>query len=536
MAVEYAEHGRQSPDPPGAARWGLLAGVLLLEYLAISLLIDARDVLPGTRGAPWLGGLAQVSVATAAILAMRMGAMRMGAMRMGSVRTRTPVDRPPFAVRGRALAMHGAAFSVFLGLATQFRGPSPPSVVLWLALGTVSTAALAFALVPISVPRRETALRVSLGLAAGLMAYAAAAISMALWDPLSPLTFGVCVRALRVVSTDVLHDPTTRFLALDGFAVTVAPVCSGYEGIGLASVLVIAYLWIDRARLRFPDALVLLPLGVAVVWAGNVVRLIALMMIGAWWDPELALQAFHSKAGWVFFCAATLGVVGWGSTRFTGARETAMDTSSPAARWENPRAAYLLPLVTLQATALVTGSLTNGVDALYGARVLTTAAVVVVYRRTIMAALARTSWTTGALVGLAIGIAWVVTVTESGASRPSFAEPGYTAWVASRIVGSVMLVPLAEELAFRGFLMRWLERRQFDPASTWKVSHGAWLLSALAFGLAHPDRFIAGTLSGLAFGSLVRRTGRLGDAVVAHIVANAVVAFDVLAFGRWVHW
>jgi exosortase/archaeosortase family protein len=93
------------------------------------------------------------------------------------------------------------------------------------------------------------------------------------------------------------------------FRVVIAPVCSGFEGIGLMTVLVGFWLVAFRRELRFPNALLLLPMGIAVAWTANVFRIVALIEIGSRWSKQLALGGFHSKAGWVFFCAAAFGLV-----------------------------------------------------------------------------------------------------------------------------------------------------------------------------------------------------------------------------------
>jgi len=109
------------------------------------------------------------------------------------------------------------------------------------------------------------------------------------------------------------------------------------------------------------------------------------------------------------------------------------------------------------------------------------------------------------------------------------------AWVALRVLGSVLVIPLAEELAFRGWLLRWLSSRDFEavPPRAWTWT--ALILSSLAFGAVHA-RLLAGTLAGLCFALAYRWRGRLGDAAVAHAAANAVVAAAVLAGGRWALW
>jgi hypothetical protein len=80
------------------------------------------------------------------------------------------------------------------------------------------------------------------------------------------------------------------------------------EGIGLISVFVAGYIWFCRRELRFPAALILLPIGVASIWFLNVVRIAALILIGGW-SPRVAIDGFHTVAGWLFYTVAACGIV-----------------------------------------------------------------------------------------------------------------------------------------------------------------------------------------------------------------------------------
>ena len=104
-----------------------------------------------------------------------------------------------------------------------------------------------------------------------------------------------------------------------------------------------------------------------------------------------------------------------------------------------------------------------------------------------------------------------------------------------RLVGSCLIVPVVEELAFRGFLLRWLVSPEFEhvPPRAWTWS--AFLLSSLAFGALH-GHWILGTFAGLVFAVVLVRRGRLGDAILAHALTNAGIVVAVLAFGRWDLW
>ena len=134
--------------------------------------------------------------------------------------------------------------------------------------------------------------------------------------------------------------------------------CSGYEGIGLITVLLGFYLFYFRKSLRFPNALTLLPIGVALVWLANSLRIVALIEVGTRLSPEIAEGGFHSAAGWLLFCVITLGLVAlsrhsaWFSTD-EGLRKGSLRT---------PEGAYLLPLLVLLATGLASALFTADFD------------------------------------------------------------------------------------------------------------------------------------------------------------------------------
>jgi membrane protease YdiL (CAAX protease family) len=63
-------------------------------------------------------------------------------------------------------------------------------------------------------------------------------------------------------------------------------------------------------------------------------------------------------------------------------------------------------------------------------------------------------------------------------------------------------------------------------AMTFMVLPQAWfsfLLSPVRFGLLH-NRWLAGIIAGMLFALALYRCGQLGDAVVAHVTANALIA------------
>jgi CAAX prenyl protease-like protein len=108
-------------------------------------------------------------------------------------------------------------------------------------------------------------------------------------------------------------------------------------------------------------------------------------------------------------------------------------------------------------------------------------------------------------------------------------------WIAGRIAGSVITVPIAEELAFRGYLTRRLIAADFESIPPGSFAWPAFLISSVLFGALH-GRWVAGTLAGLLFAVVYYRRGRIGEAVIAHAVANALIAVWVLARDEWSLW
>ena len=97
----------------------------------------------------------------------------------------------------------------------------------------------------------------------------------------------------------------------------------------------------------------------------------------------------------------------------------------------------------------------------------------------------------------------------------------------------MVTVPLAEELAYRGFLMRRLQARDFDSLAYQRVGWFAVAASSVLFGAVHGALWLPGSVAGFAYGWIVKRQGRLGEAVAAHMTTNLLVAAAALGLGNW---
>ena len=71
--------------------------------------------------------------------------------------------------------------------------------------------------------------------------------------------------------------------------VEIEPACSGIEGAALIFGFSLLWLWLLRREFRFPRALILPPVSVAVLFFLNGVRIAALIMIGNAGAPDIAV-------------------------------------------------------------------------------------------------------------------------------------------------------------------------------------------------------------------------------------------------------
>jgi hypothetical protein len=119
-----------------------------------------------------------------------------------------------------------------------------------------------------------------------------------------------------------------------------------------------------------------------------------------------------------------------------------------------------------------------------------------------------------------------------------FGDQSALAWlfVATRIVGSSLVVPPLEEVFYRSFLYRYIAKPDFQSVPLGQFSWMPFLVTAVVFGLVHPQQWLAGILCGAAYQGLVIWRKRLGDAMTAHTITNFLLGVWVVWKGAWQFW
>jgi exosortase E/protease (VPEID-CTERM system) len=373
---------------------------------------------------------------------------------------------------------------------------------------------------------------------AALLGTAAMQSAQMLWGPTAALTFDLVRRLLAPIVPTLAADPNTLVLSTGRFAVQIADVCSGLEGVGLMLAFCGAWLLYFRRDYIFPRALLLIPAGVAAIYALNVVRIAVLILIGNAGHPDVAIYGFHSQAGWIAFNVVACGLVflSRGSTWLNRRAEPAA-----AVTGDNPTAAYLMPLLAILAAGAASRAMSSDFEFLYPLRFIAALGVLVYYRRQLLALDWRWTWR-GPAVGAAVFALWLAAahfVLPASSMPEKLASLPYAQrylWILIRLGAAVLTVPIAEELAYRGYLMRRLTNRDFESVPFRSVRWPALAATAVIFGVAHGALWMPGIAAGLAFGWVLVRTGRIGEAVAAHAVANGLIGAAVLGFGQWQLW
>jgi uncharacterized protein len=150
---------------------------------------------------------------------------------------------------------------------------------------------------------------------------------------------------------------------------------------------------------------------------------------------------------------------------------------------------------------------------------------------------------TAAAVGLLVFVLWIhldakwMTLGEPSAAFAPVTTTGALDWplIAVRWIGAALLVPVMEELFWRSFLMRWIERPVFQGVDPRRVGPKAIVLSTFVFMLAH-TLWLAAIVAGLAYALLYVKSGKLWLPVIAHAVTNGALGVWVVMTGNWQFW
>jgi CAAX prenyl protease-like protein len=146
------------------------------------------------------------------------------------------------------------------------------------------------------------------------------------------------------------------------------------------------------------------------------------------------------------------------------------------------------------------------------------------------------------LVGIAgvvlwIGLdPWLVHYDQPLVGRnPFLLYPTDEAWTlfGIRLLGIALVVPIMEELFWRGFLMRWLIKEDFTTVPLGTYQHVSFWVTTAFFAGEHGSEWPLGLIVGMLYGAWFIRTKSLGSVMLAHGVTNFLLSIYCLATNDW---
>ncbi|PHS12108.1 MAG: exosortase E/protease, VPEID-CTERM system [Blastopirellula sp.] len=359
------------------------------------------------------------------------------------------------------------------------------------------------------------------------------AICTSPWDDLAAGTLLLSCGILTTFFENVTCDFNSRYLGIGDFGVEISPDCSGYEGVGLVTLFLTAYLWKFRSRFKFPNAYALLLIGVLICWCANSLRIAALVVIGAFISPSLALQSFHSQAGWILVCAITLGILS--IAQRTSFFITGNDFC-PLVRSAIPSTAYLQPFLWVT----FSGMLTDAMGMPETMACLVHGGVMMISLGSIRShfcnsEISHYAYVTPIALGLFGCVLWICLVSPPLHSVEVY-EVALTgsaiAALGSRLCLYTLLAPLVEELAFRKYLIDRLQITMQGSMGRYSTA-ASFIVSTALFGAMHGSLFIPALVVGVLFGAAYLLRKSVWDAIIAHAVCNASIAVYVLITRHW---
>jgi CAAX prenyl protease-like protein len=213
--------------------------------------------------------------------------------------------------------------------------------------------------------------------------------------------------------------------------------------------------------------------------------------------------------------------------------------------------AYVLPMGLFLALVWFGGTWPALYPAAYVLRTIAVAALLVALRRH-YTPVRWNAWGLGLIVGVAGIVQWVGMQLWLQRAFPSWFAPSpdpfdpttafdspavVWAFVAVRVIGAVLVVPVMEELFWRDYLWRQLlAPNDFKLAAVGEWGWLPFLGVSAAFAVVHGNWWLTSIVWGLMVAGLLVYTKSLGACIVAHATTNLLLAAYVLWTRDWSFW
>lgn len=112
---------------------------------------------------------------------------------------------------------------------------------------------------------------------------------------------------------------------------------------------------------------------------------------------------------------------------------------------------------------------------------------------------------------------------------------GQYGFIAIRLFGLAVLVPVIEEVFWRGFLARWIVDQNWESQPIGHFTPASFIWITALFTLAHPEWFAAAVYC-ILINLLLMWKKDLWNCIVAHAISNLLLGIYVLQLKAWALW
>jgi hypothetical protein len=113
----------------------------------------------------------------------------------------------------------------------------------------------------------------------------------------------------------------------------------------------------------------------------------------------------------------------------------------------------------------------------------------------------------------------------------------YWSTVLLRFLRLVIIVPLVEEIFWRGFLLRYFINDKFDTVPFGTFSWLSFAVVTVGFTFAHSSAdWVAAAVTGALYNLVAYRTKSLASCVVAHALTNLLLGVWIMSTKQWGFW
>ena len=127
----------------------------------------------------------------------------------------------------------------------------------------------------------------------------------------------------------------------------------------------------------------------------------------------------------------------------------------------------------------------------------------------------------------------------NGFNPEVFSDQPAAYWTAIvfRFLRLVVVVPLVEEIFWRGFLLRYFVREKFYTTPFGEFSWPSFAVVTVGFGFAHARAdWIAALITGALYNCVAYRTKSLASCVLAHAITNLLLGLWIMKTRQWGFW